>query len=524
VRKWFSGFGAALTLAVLSISFAFASSELFWGRYDRIPEPNPPTIELDVPEAPSSAIVLRWMAPSALTEWTYHKTSDNLHPDGNEQQMVWLMNRARSDPAQEGVWLATMTDPDVVAARSYWGVDLTVLQNEFAAIPAKPPAAFDVRLYNAAKAHSDYLISIDAQNHTGQFDRIDAAGFEYTSAAGIVYSYSENAVYGHAGFNIDWGPGSDGTQDPPGHRNAIMSVSGNYTNVGYAVVAESNPATHVGPQVITGNLCYANTWCANHYNRFLVGTVWIDSNGNGQYDPGEGIGGVRVEPDQGDFFAVTANSGGYAIPITAAGDYTVTFSGSMIAIPVNRTVTVAANSLLLDLKYAGDSTVPEANTGLAAAIDATSAVLNGTVSPNGLTTTYYFEYGTTTAYGLATANRTTDADASVSETVGGLSANTTYHYRLVATNSSGTSYGPDRSFQTASTDPAPISSGGGGGGGGCFLTTAAAGMDPGAMAVLAGAIAASAALLALLKRRRAWVASILARRSTRPIRVLKNSA
>jgi hypothetical protein len=273
----------------------------------------------------------------------------------------------------------------------------------------------------------------------------------------------------------------------------------------------------VGPQVITGNLCYANTGFANHYNRFLVGTVWIDSNGNGQYDPGEGIGGVRVEPDQGDFFAVTANSGGYAIPITAAGDYTVTFSGSMIAIPVNRTVTVAANSLLLDLKYAGDSTVPEANTGLASPVYATSAVLNGTVSPNGLTTTYYFEYGTTTAYGLATANRTTDADASVSETVGGLSADTTYHYRLVATNSSGTSYGPDRSFQTASTDPAPISSGGGGGGGGggCFLTTAAAGMDPAAMALPAGAIAVSAALLALLNRHRAWVASVPARRSTR---------
>ena len=94
-----------------------------------------------------------------------------------------------------------------------------------------------------------------------------------------------------------------------------------------------------------------------------------------------------------------------------------------------------------------------------------SAVLNGTVSPDGLTTTYYFEYGTTTAYGLATASRTTDADASVSETVGGLSADTTYHYRLVATNSSGTSYGPDRSFQTASTDPASASGGGGGGGG-----------------------------------------------------------
>ena len=517
MQKWVSGFGVAVTLAaVLSISFAFASPGLFGGRYDRIPEPDPPTLERDVPEAPSSAAELRWMAPSALTEWTYHKTGDNLHPDGNEQQMVWLMNRARSDPAEEGVWLATMTNPNVAAARSFWHVDTTVLQNEFAVIPAKPPAAFDVRLYNAAKAHSDYLISIDAQNHTGQFDRIDAAGFEFTSAAGIVYSYSEDAVYGHAGFNIDWGPGTDGTQDPPGHRNAIMSVSGNYTNVGYAVVAVTDPAKNVGPQVITGNLCYANTGYANHYNRFLVGTVWVDNNGNNQYDPGEGIGGVRVELDQGDFFAVTANSGGYAIPITAPGDYVVTFSGSMITIPETTTITVAATSLLLDLYYTGDSTVPEANTGLATTIHATSAVLNGSVSPNGLTTTYYFEYGTSTAYGLVTATWTTDADASVAATVGGLSADTTYHYRLVATNSSGTSYGSDRSFQTASTDPAPSSGGGGGGGGGCFLTSAAAGMEPEALAGLTGAIGASAVWLALLSRRRARVASILARRSTRP--------
>jgi hypothetical protein len=504
VRKWFSIFGVALTLtAILSIPFAFASPDLLRGRYDRIPEPDPPAIERVVPEAPSSATVLRWMAPSALTEWTYHKTGDDLHPDGNEQQMLWLMNRARSDPAQEGAWLATEDDPDIAAARTFWGVDVTVLQNEFAAIPAKPPAAFDVRLYNAAKAHSDYLISIDGQTHTGQFDRILAAGFEYTSVAGVIYSYSDHTVYGHAGFNIDWGPGTDGTQDPPGHRYAIMSVNANYTNVGYAVVAESNSSTRVGPQVITGNLCYA-AGSADHYNRFLVGTVWVDSNGNDQYDPGEGIGGVTVEPDQGTYYAVTADSGGYAIPIAAAATYAVTFSGFTLTTPVTRTITVASSSVLLDLKYAGGSTVPEANTGSATSVGSSSAVLHGTVSPNGLTTTYYFEYGATNAYGLATASRTTDADASVSETAGGLSTDTTYHYRLVATNSSGTGHGPDRSFQTAAAAPAPNSGGGGGGGGGsgCFLTTAAAGMEPGTLAVLAGAVAASAALLGLLSRRR----------------------
>ena len=524
MRKWFSGFGLALTLtAVLSIPFAFAAPELFRGRDDRIPAPDPPSIEQNVPEAPASATVLRWMAPSALTEWTYHKTDDNLHPDGNEQQMVWLMNRARSDPAQEGAWLATEDDPDIATARTLWGVDVTILQNEFAAIPAKPPAAFDVRLYNAARAHSEYLISVNGQSHDGQRQRVGAAGFNWGYWAGIVFSYSEHSVYGHAGFNIDWGSGPNGMQYPPGHRNAIMSVNSNLTNVGYAVVLETNPTTRVGPQVITGNLCYADTGFANHYNRFLVGTVWVDSNGNDQYDPGEGLGGVTVEPDQGAYYAVTANSGGYAIPITTADTYVVTFSGSTITTPVTRTTTVASTSVLLDLKYAGDSTVPEANTGSATSVGGSSAVLHGTASPNGLTTAYYFEYGTTTAYGLATASRTTDADVSVSETVGGLSADSTYHYRLVATNTSGTSYGPYRSFQTASADPAP-SSGGGGGGGGCFLTTAAAGIDPETQALPASAVGASAALLALLSRRRAWAASIPARRSTRPNRVLKNSA
>jgi hypothetical protein len=41
-------------------------------------------------------------------------------------------------------------------------------------------------------------------------------------------------------------------------------------------------------------------------------------------------------------------------------------------------------------------------------------------------------------------------------------------------------------------------------------------MDPGTLAVPAGAVIASAALLALLNRRRAWAASIRARRSPRP--------
>jgi hypothetical protein len=339
--------------------------------YIQAPEPNPPAFYRYLPEAPAAATAESFRAPSPIpsVEWTYHKTPDNLHPDGNEQQMVWLMNRARSNPPQEGIWLAWLgSGGDTLITRAcnnppYWVVDIGVLQNAFAAIQAKPPAAFDVRLYYAAKDHSDYLISINAQSHTGQTVRVHDAGFEWGSyIAGVVFSYSLNAVYGHAGFNIDWGDGPYGMQDPPGHRNALMSVTGNYTNVGYAVVPETSSTTTVGPQVITGNLADADTGNPDHFNRFIVGTVWEDTNSNGQYDPGEGLAGVTVMPDSGTYYAVTGNSGGYAVPADA-GTYTVSFSGGEIVGAYTRSVAVGTSSVLQDLEYFAASGSPPSSGG-----------------------------------------------------------------------------------------------------------------------------------------------------------------
>jgi len=281
-------------------------------------------------------------------EWIFHKTADNLHPDGNEQQLVWLMNRARANPVQEGFWLATSSEVDIAGGRSYFGVNLNVLQSEFASYAAKPPAAFDVRMYNAALAHSNDLIVRDAQDHNNQFALIDQAGFKCLSGRGNVFSYARSSLYAHAAFNIDWG-GNDGTgmQTGRGHRMAIMSVDGNYTNVGFAMVPENNPNTSVGPLVTTGNFCGANSYYPDHYNQFIVGTVWRDNNSNARYDPGEGVGNVKVEPNLGEYYAVTANSGGYTIPVQSSGLYTITFSGAANSVV---TVTINSVSLLVDLK------------------------------------------------------------------------------------------------------------------------------------------------------------------------------
>lgn len=87
----------------------------------------------------------------------------------------------------------------------------------------------------------------------------------------------------------------------------------------------------------------------------------------------------------------------------------------------------------------------------------TSATLHGTVNPNRADTTYRFEYGTTTSYGTSVPLGGADIPAGASpvaieRAVSGLQPDTTYHYRIVATNLVGTTNGTDHSFVTP---PAP---------------------------------------------------------------------
>ena len=90
---------------------------------------------------------------------------------------------------------------------------------------------------------------------------------------------------------------------------------------------------------------------------------------------------------------------------------------------------------------------------------ATTATLNGSITPNGAAnTTYAFEYGTTLPYSSVTPVRnafppTGFSDTPVSgEPIGGLLPETTYHYRLVATNAQGVGHGADMTFTTPSVN------------------------------------------------------------------------
>lgn len=101
---------------------------------------------------------------------------------------------------------------------------------------------------------------------------------------------------------------------------------------------------------------------------------------------------------------------------------------------------------------------PTATTGAASTITASGATLGGTVSSNGASTTVTFDYGLDTNYGSsATASQSPLAagasGSSVSAAIAGLSCNTTYHFRVKAVNSVGTTNGSDATFTTSACAP-----------------------------------------------------------------------
>ena len=104
---------------------------------------------------------------------------------------------------------------------------------------------------------------------------------------------------------------------------------------------------------------------------------------------------------------------------------------------------------------------PEVVTGPATQLGPTSATLGGSVDPNGRSTGWWIEYGTTTRYGARTDTQSAGSGASpvaVSLRVGGLRPGVTYHFRVVGSSDLGTTRGSDRSFRT---DRAPSVSTGG---------------------------------------------------------------
>jgi hypothetical protein len=156
----------------------------------------------------------------------------------------------------------------------------------------------------------------------------------------------------------------------------------------------------------------------------------------------------------------TTNSSGRFSWDVIAGFYKVRAEKAGCSSPVNISQTFVETDAMqipppyTDLQlvlYCGGPLPPTAITVPATGVTASETILNGMVNPNGTSTSYYFQWGTSTSYESTTPTQSAGSgtnDANVSVPINGLTPNTTYHYRLVATSSVWTSNGEDQAFKT----------------------------------------------------------------------------
>lgn len=281
-------------------------------------------------------------------------------PTDEEQLYLELVNRTRADALTEALRLANTTDPDIRSAYQFFKVDLQKFVNDTAGYPVAQPLAFESRLITAARGHSTWMLTHGIQSHdqtdppgsanvvADLGDRLNAVGYPFTNAGESIYAFASSPEQGHAGFEVDWGNGPGGMQNPPGHRNSNHNPA--FREVGIGVLNGSGP-NNTGPQVVTidfGNRSFAP---------MVTGVAYYDLNGNNFYDLGEGVGGVTVDVSASTFHAVSSQSGGFAVP-TANGARTVTFSGAGLS-PTNVSVTISGGlNSKADLRLAYVAPVP----------------------------------------------------------------------------------------------------------------------------------------------------------------------
>lgn len=147
-----------------------------------------------------------------------------------------------------------------------------------------------------------------------------------------------------------------------------------------------------------------------------------------------GTGAVMQTDD--DWYRVNAD----ATSLEAGASYhyrLVTLSGGVVAPGNDMTFTVPA------------TTKPEATTGPATRIAASSAKLEGRLNTLGAEAELHFEYGDSVAYGQSTTVQRAGPEITPRTVVAALTElvpGTTVHYRLVVAGEAGTTYGNDLTF------------------------------------------------------------------------------
>jgi Calx-beta domain/Cysteine-rich secretory protein family/Domain of unknown function (DUF4114)/SdrD B-like domain len=282
-----------------------------------------------------------------------------LQPTAQAQEMFELVNRLRQMPQAELNLLLNSGDPKIAQALQQFGVDRSLLAQQWRTLVSVAPLAWSAELATSAATHNAQMIAADTQSHRlpGEADLLQRAinaGYAATRVGENIFAFSESVLFGHAGFAIDWGndPQSiGGIQNPAGHRELLLS--GSYREIGIAITAENDSKTQVGPLVISQE--FGNRTALDN-KAWLLGVAFQDLNSDGFYQAGEGVSGIDVEvrsasqPNSAPVITTTLDAGGYQTLLNP-GQYQINFLKNRQLIS-SQTVAVSNTNIKADLKLA----------------------------------------------------------------------------------------------------------------------------------------------------------------------------
>ena len=199
--------------------------------------------------------------------------------------------------------------------------------------------------------------------------------------------------------------------------------------------------------------------CKGRVDKYSAAGAWeatVDDGSRGA------VQALASDPKTGEVYVAESGSSGLQVTNFAAGGASVIYTfaaanvGSLTAMSVgpDGTLYVAdgANAVIDRFTpFLG----PTVATAAASEVQRRTATLNGTIDAEGIATEYHYEYGLDNTYGSSTEPIDAGSGSSAAEAPGpvtGLTPNTTYHYRIVGSNASGSILGED---QTLTTEAAP---------------------------------------------------------------------
>lgn len=299
-----------------------------------------------------------------------------LVPTATEQFFLERLNDARADPAAYG--------------RSI-GLDLST-------VLAAPPLAFNTLLEQAARDHSQDMIT---RNYRGHFtpeglsptDRIAATGY-------VSRNTGESLTWYNASGPASYITGVSNPEKQAEDRLRDLIIDQGVPNLGHRIhLLAIDPSARLQREVGVGeydrtlssgsiqnyDLAYSidSALSSTEARAFLTGVVYTDANGDNRYNVGEGLGNVTVTASNNGGSVTTWASGGYSLPLSP-GTYTITFSGSALGTgTITQTVTIGTSNVRLNVKpsMASNPTPPPAGGGTTTGGGGTTT--GGTTTPTG---------------------------------------------------------------------------------------------------------------------------------------------